>query len=405
MLACAGGWPSTFRERDVTMDHFRHTPIRYRTILVTAGVLATLFLFQAYMHYFTYRDLKDLEAFNWWRQAPVPYLNFFFWALLCPMVYRILRRCPFSGRPVPRVIAMHLGFALLIAALHELSTSVIYYAILQGIGEVDLREEVYLTWARRSLVPGTFARFMEYGVLMGVLVALENARSRRAEQEQLLGLRHELQTTQLDALRKQLQPHFLFNTLNTVNALVGRNAAAARTMLGRLGRLLRAGLDGSVQDMTTLRQELDHVGDYLGIEEVRFRDRLRVSIEVPGELGGTVVPAMILQPLVENAIKHGADTTMEGVHIRVSAGRSGDRVRIVVEDDGRGCADIGVAMSGGGIGLRNVRERVRLLYGDAGSFTVGSPAGRGFKACLILPAESPGKAMRGHEDINTAWTS
>ncbi|MCB0770682.1 MAG: hypothetical protein KDC00_09780, partial [Flavobacteriales bacterium] len=119
------------------MNYFQRTPIRYRTILITAGVLATLFLFQAYMHYYVYADLKDIAEFNWWREAPVPYLNFLFWALLCPLVYSILRRWSFQDRPLVRIILIHIGFGFLIASVHEVITSALYYAILQHIGDFD----------------------------------------------------------------------------------------------------------------------------------------------------------------------------------------------------------------------------------------------------------------------------
>ncbi|MCW5899330.1 MAG: histidine kinase [Flavobacteriales bacterium] len=369
------------------MDPAPRTPVRYRTILITAGVLATLFLFQAYMHHFVYRDLKELGPFNWWREAPVPYLNFFFWALLCPVVYRILRRWPFTHRPLAPVIALHLGLALVIAAVHEVVTSFIYYAILQSMGEFDFGDPFYRAWAFQSLAPGIFGRTMEYGVLMGVLVALENARLRRQEHEQLLRISHELQTTQLNALRKQLQPHFLFNTLNTVSALMDENVASARKVLNRLGRLLRVTLDKAQQDTITLERELEHVEDYLGIEGERFRDRLRVRFDIPASVLHVHVPGMLLQPLVENAIKHGPDAIRGGVEIVITAERRNGTLLLSVRDDGQGCADTDKAMSNGGIGLRNVRERLRLLYGEAADFRIASPGGNGFIADIMLPIE------------------
>ena len=123
------------------MSYFTRTPIRYRTILITAGVLATLFLFQAYMHHYVFQDVKEMGVFNWWREAPVPYLNFLFWALLCPLVYSILRRWPFDARPVFRTIALHIGFSLLIATVHEVVTSTLYYTLLQSVGDFDIADD------------------------------------------------------------------------------------------------------------------------------------------------------------------------------------------------------------------------------------------------------------------------
>ncbi len=369
------------------MNYFQRVPIRFRTILITAGVLATLFLFQAYMHHFVYADLKNMSEFNWWREAPVPYLNFLFWALLSPLVCTILRKWPFQDRPILRTVLAHLGFGLLIAAVHEVITSAIYYGILQQIGDFDFTDPANRSWAYSALVPAIFSRVMEYAVLMGVMVALENARLQREEHEQLLQLKSELQITQLNALKKQLQPHFLFNTLNGVSALVIKNPEGARRMIGRLGHLLRVSLDSEQQHKVPLTAEVDHVGNYLGIEAVRFRDRLSVKFDVPEDLGAAMVPSMILQPLAENAIKHGLDTQDESVEISVLARCTNGSLVLSVLDNGRGCSNVQHALDRGGIGLQNVRERLRTLYGERASMSAHSPHEGGFRVDLSIPYE------------------
>jgi LytS/YehU family sensor histidine kinase len=234
---------------------------------------------------------------------------------------------------------------------------------------------------------------MEYWVLMGVMLALENARLQREEHEQLLRLKNELQVSQLNALKKQLQPHFLFNTLNTVSALMDENISAARTVLSRLGQLLRVTLDKTQRDKVTLEREIDYIANYLGIEAMRFRDRLQVDFEIPAGLRDVQVPSMVLQPLVENAIKHGPDLINDRVTILVRASREADRLWLEVLDNGKGCADIAHAMANGGIGLRNVRDRLHLLYGGRSSFTIGSPEAHGFHVRIGLPIEDiPAKA-------------
>lgn len=370
------------------MAYFSRVPIRYRTVLITAGVLATLFLFQAYMHHYVYKDLKDMGEFKWLREAPVPYLNFLFWALLCPLVYSIFRRWPFSTRPFWKALLIHVGFGFLIAAFHEVTTSSIYYAILQSVGDFDFADPKYRDWAYHSLVPAIFTRTMEYWVLMGVLIALDNARMRREEHEQLLRLRNELHISQLNALKKQLQPHFLFNTLNTVSALMDESPSDARKVLSRLGQLLRMTLDKTQRDKVSLEHELDHIRTYLDIESIRFRDRLRVTYDVPVELLGAQVPSMVLQPLVENSIKHGTSATSDRVEIIVRGERRDGRLELRVQDNGKGCPDVHDAMINGGIGLRNVSERMRLLYGELGNLRIESPDGRGFTATVTMPYEN-----------------
>ncbi len=369
------------------MNYFQRTPIRFRTILITAGVLATLFLFQAYMHWYVYRDLKEMGDFSWWREAPVPYLNFLFWALLTPLIYSILRKWPFNDRPPLTNILVHLGLSLLIATFHEMVTSAIYYSILVRIGDFDFADPIYRSWALSSLPPAIFTRTMEYWVLMGVLIALDNARMRREEHEQLLKLRNELQVSQLNALKKQLQPHFLFNTLNTVSALMDENINDARKVLSRLGQLLRVTLEKSQRDKVPLEREIDHVANYLGIEAMRFRDRLQVEYEVPAALGHAQVPSMVLQPLVENAIKHGPGGSDQIVAIVVKAERQGQRLRLEVSDNGRGCTDVTKVMANGGIGLRNVSERLRLLYGADATFRIASTPQEGFQVEMSFPLD------------------
>lgn len=366
------------------MNYFQRSPIPYRIVLATALVMATLFLLQAYMHHYVYAEIKDLGEFNWWREAPVPYLNFLFWALLCPLAYIVYTRWPLNVRPVWKNVGMQLLFGLLIASVHEVTTSGIYYYILNRIGDFPWNEE-YRSFALNALPPAILQRFMEYWTLLSVLIAVDYARQTREKQTQLLKLRNELQISQLNALKKQLQPHFLFNTLNTVSALMDTDVNGARKVLSRLGQLLRASLDKDQRDIVPLKREVELIGNYLGIESVRFQDRLLVTYAIPHELNEAQVPSMVLQPLVENAIKHGPDATSDRVEINVRAEERDGTLALTVTDNGKGCSDVSNAMEHGGIGLRNVRDRLQLLYGQDASFRIDSPGGRGFHVELSFP--------------------
>lgn len=366
------------------MNYFRRSPIPYRIVLATALLMATLFLLQAYMHHYVYAEIKELGDFNWWREAPVPYLNFLFWALLCPLVFIIHCRWPLNVRPVWRSVGMHLLLGAAIASVHEVVTSGIYYYILIRIGDIPWNEQ-YRTFAVTALPPAILQRFMEYWTLLAVIIAVDYARQTREKQTQLLKVQNELQISQLNALKKQLQPHFLFNTLNTVSALMDTDVNGARKVLSRLGQLLRASLDKDQRDIVPLAREIELIGNYLGIESVRFHDRLQVSYSIPHELKEAQVPSMVLQPLVENAIKHGPDATSERVEIEVRAEERDGTLALMVTDNGKGCADVSTAMEHGGIGLRNVRDRLQLLYGPDATFSIDSPGGRGFHVELSFP--------------------
>ena len=194
-------------------------------------------------------------------------------------------------------------------------------------------------------------------------------------------LEAQLFQAQNQALRMQLQPHFLFNTLHSISSLMHSDVEAADRMITRLGDLLRTSLDRSRQQEITLGQELEFLGAYLGIESIRFKDRLRVAIEVPAELRGVLVPTFILQPLVENALKHGLSKRKQGGTVSIRAYREGDLLHLEVEDDGEGPPPF----HGDGVGLRSVRERLHLLHGERAHFSFGRLPGKTTLAALRLP--------------------
>lgn len=368
------------------MPFLVRTPIRLRVIWGIAMLMATLFLLQAYMHHYVYADLKGMSPFKWWVEAPVPYLNFLFWALLCPVVYSLARRWPFNVRPTWKPLLAHSLSGLLLGTVHEVVTSAIYYAILTSTGDLKWEPNIR-TYVVHALAPGILQRFMEYWILLVIFIAVDNARQMREKQTQLLRMKHQLDMTQLDALRKQLHPHFLFNTLNTVSAILEEDADGARRVLSQLGQVLRVTLDRDRRDKVPLADEIEHIENYLGIESERFKDRLKVTYRVPADCLDALVPNMVLQPLVENAIKHGLGGSARSMKITISAERMNGSLHLLVDDNGQGCPDTVSAMAKGGIGLGNVRDRLNLIYGDASSFNLSSPAGKGFQVRLTIPFE------------------
>ena len=189
----------------------------------------------------------------------------------------------------------------------------------------------------------------------------------------------------LGMLRQQLNPHFLFNTLNGISTLIleQRNAAAA-DMVDQLSALLRASLEGDTRERISLGEELALAEQYLAIERTRFGDRLKVEIDVDPLLRPLLVPRLILQPLVENAVRYAVAPSEAGAHIAIRAAFEPGRLRLSVIDSGRGGTD----EAGHGLGLANVRERLRALYGQAHAFSAGAVHG-GWRATIELPAERP----------------
>ena len=194
----------------------------------------------------------------------------------------------------------------------------------------------------------------------------------------------------LDALQRQINPHFLFNTLNSIASLVRMKPELAREMIVKLANILRALLKEH-DSYVPLSEELKFTDDYLDIEVVRFgADKLRVEKEIDPQTLGILVPSILLQPLIENSIKHGLEPRINGGTVTLRSRLEGDRVRIEVADDGVGMGNqpaSALRRSGSGIGMKNVQERLDVLYGDQASFSVVSNPGRGTLVTIEIPVE------------------
>ncbi len=193
----------------------------------------------------------------------------------------------------------------------------------------------------------------------------------------------ELTVAKLNLLHAQVEPHFLYNTLASAQLLTRSDAPRADEMLGNLIVYLRNSLPRTEGEMSTLGEELDRARAYLEIMKIRMGERLSVQIQVPDALKSSHAPPMMLQTLVENAVKHGLEPMTGGGTVWIIGRESEGKVSITVADDGRG---FGGDSAGTGVGLKNVRERLRLAYGDAASFTIGPNFPNGVAATLVLPA-------------------
>jgi signal transduction histidine kinase len=214
------------------------------------------------------------------------------------------------------------------------------------------------------------------------LDAMHFQQEQRALQLREERLKRLLTEAELKALRTQVDPHFLFNTLNTIADLIGKNPEQAERMTERLAECFRYALAKHSRNLSTLDEELDFARQYLGIEQVRFGDRLRVQLSRGDASGSEAVPSLLLQPLLENAIRHGLSPVREGGSLSVLAARDGERLRICIEDNGVGMR-VG---SSAGVGLRNVQDRLRALYAQTAEFLIGGrPDGRGTLITIVIP--------------------
>lgn len=226
---------------------------------------------------------------------------------------------------------------------------------------------------------------MEYWILYAILTSLDYRRKLRNKHLEFVQLESQLAGAQLNALRLQLQPHFLFNTLNTISSLMEFDIKKSQKIVSQLGSLLRTVLDENTNKTIPLREELEFVKSYLAIEQVRFADRLNIQYELDERSLDALVPSLILQPLVENAIKHGFSNKIEAGTITVTTQRIGQTVQFSVRDDGRGSNIPTGQLLGKGIGLKNAKQRLDLIYKDQYDFSIISGSGKGFEIAITIP--------------------
>lgn len=226
-----------------------------------------------------------------------------------------------------------------------------------------------------------------FALIVGALYAARYYRDLRTRALREADLEGRLARAELNVLQMQLQPHFLFNALNTISSLVATDRDAARRVLAALGDMLRASIDHTAQQEVRLRDELSFVARYVEIQQARFRERLRIEIDIAPDVLDGLVPSLVLQPLVENAIRHGIERSPAGGSVWIHAERSNDNLVLSVRDDGQG----GMAIDGArqdasaGVGLSNIQSRMFQLYGEAQQFRAGKTDGSGFEVRLAMP--------------------
>ena len=307
-------------------------------------------------------------------------------AVLTPAVLWLGNRWPVERRVV------HAGYHLAFSVIFSILASTFEVPVLLLLG-------VFPAAVQPPLIVGV-KLFLSFGIQGGVIrywavIALQavyrsqkNAKIREREafelRVQTSELAKQLATAQLGALKMQLQPHFLFNTLGAIMVLIQQQKTGqAQAMVEKLGDLLRLTLHDVDAQEVQLWRELEFLRLYLSIEQVRFEDRLRVHIASPNALSEVLVPHMVLQPIVENAVRHGLGQSEEAVTIEVVAVSSNGSLNLIVSDDGPGLVPARPSRSG--IGLANTRNRLARLYGDSAHLAIEPAGGRGVRVTITLP--------------------
>jgi LytS/YehU family sensor histidine kinase len=306
------------------------------------------------------------------------------WAIATPLVFGLAAKYPAARWRQPGVWARHLAACA--------AVGVVYAAW------VAMWEELLNPWAADAVTPflqlwpqkffsGLLSFVILYGIILLVASMLDSRERLAYHETESARLSEQLSKAQLHALRRQIEPHFLFNTLNAIAGLVRENRNdAAVSMIAELSDFLRRVIDDSNRQQVPLGEELEFALKYLDIQKVRFAERLQVSVSVPSELFSTAVPSLILQPMVENAVKHGIAKRVQGGVIRIRAFPTEDKVTLSVYNDGPMLPQ-GWEQQPSGIGLANVRTRLQSLYGEQFEVKIHNQEPGGVEVSICVPLE------------------
>jgi two-component sensor histidine kinase len=320
---------------------------------------------------------------NWTQLFVTLLLTWLPWALATPLVLRLGRQFPPERWRNFSTSAAHLGMCAAIG-LTTSAWSAVLDELLNPWAATGGPGPFRTLWLHK-FENGLLADIILYGMILLVGRMMESREQLARQATETARLNEQLSKAQLSALRRQIEPHFLFNTLNAIAGLVreNRNDAAVR-MIARLSDLLRRALDNSNRHQVPLEEELEFALEYLEIQKTRFAERLQVRVEVPSELFSAQVPGLILQPMVENAIKHGIARRVQGGTVRIASSRDNGYLRLSVYNDGPA---LPARFDGTqtGIGLSNVRTRLEGLYGEKFELSIHNREPGGVEVSMCVP--------------------
>ncbi|HEX6280337.1 MAG TPA: histidine kinase, partial [Pyrinomonadaceae bacterium] len=344
---------------------------------------------------FALQNQLSENPISFWRILSWQLVSGYAWFAVSPAIFWLSKRYPFEDGKWKTSVPIHVASSIVVS----LTVLAIDTYILPKLGYLA-RFQLTSFWETYKIL--FFVNFhFSIAIYWGV-VAIHQAilyyRKYRERELKTSQLEARLAQSRLQVLKMQLHPHFLFNTLNAISELVHRDPDRADRMLTDLSDLLRMSFENLEVQEIPLKQELEFLRKYLEIEETRFHDRLRVRMEIAPDTLDASVPNMILQPLVENAIKHGISPKAEGGHINVGAVRNNGTLELTISDDGIGIGGESIKAIGEGVGLSNTRRRLKHLYGDSHRFELKPEGESGVSVRLDIPYRQYKNEPRQIED-------
>ncbi|MGD9589087.1 MAG: sensor histidine kinase [Pyrinomonadaceae bacterium] len=326
-----------------------------------------------------------------WRVLLWQLFSGYLWFAISPLILWLGRRFPFEEQKWKAAIPIHLVASFAIAILQ---LAIAAY-ILPKLGYLRRYETApYLEVFQVFLIVNLHFSVAIYWGVVGIQQLFKYYRKNRERELRTSQLEARLATTRLQVLKMQLHPHFLFNTLNTISELIYRDPESAERMISDLSDLLRMSFENLEVQEIPLKQELEFLEKYLEIELTRFHDRLKVEMKIEPDTLDASVPNMILQPLVENAIKHGIAPRATGGQINIGAIKENGHLELTVSDDGLGVPHGKVQDLTEGVGLSNTRRRLKHLYGDKHTFKLNNGGDSGLAVSLVIPFKEADGPLR-----------
>lgn len=353
-----------------------HSSKRYFSIIY----FVLFFLFLAF--YFALNDytnkLVNEQNADFWRLLIWPLMRWMLWAVFLPLLFYMAKRYPVNSRDWLPSAFYHLtvlfGFNFL-----QVLEKIFYLNII-----VDFFVPLNLSSILKYFINYIYFNIITYSIFLGLYYLWDYYKKFRDRELKAYRLEAQLSEARLEVLKMQLHPHFLFNTLHAISALIPNDPEAADKMVSRLSDLLRLTLEHSELQEIPLKEELEFLEIYLDIEKTRFHDRLKVIIDVDKKILDVYVPNLMLQPIVENAVRHGISPKSEGGAIEITAKKAGSKIVISVRDNGKGLKGTPENITEG-FGISNTRERLKQLYGELQSFSIEDLAQGGVSVTLEIP--------------------
>jgi two-component system, LytTR family, sensor kinase len=357
-----------------------------RRWLWVAAIWTAVGLIDASQTVFTMRAQGMQHA--WARLFAMLMLSWLPWALATPLVIRLAHRHPLFRAITFQGLCAHLG-ALAVISLVSAAWSTLLEVLMNPWAQAEGPGAFADLWLPKVYY-GLLASLVVYTLILAITFVLESRERMARDAMEAARLGEQLSRAQLGALRRQMEPHFMFNTLNAISGLVrdNRNDDAVGMIAG-LSEFLRRVADDSGRPQVTLAEEVEYLRRYVEIQKVRFAERLQVSVDIPAELLRAQVPNLILQPLVENAIKHGISKRVQGGAIEVAASRAVGVLTLSVYNDGP-LLPANREATGPGIGLSNLRTRLQILHGTAFDLALRNRGAGGVEVVVSLPLKEGG---------------